>query len=124
MKIAGDQLVTIGAGLALGLAIWYAWRQFGSAISEAAGSVGQAIGNAASTAAGAVDTGIAAPVLLIGDAIGVPRTNASRCEQAKRAGDTWTAAQYCPAGDWLTWIVDGEPAQSSTWSSGGATGKW
>lgn len=40
-------------------------------------------------------------VLGIGDAIGIPRTDAEKCEAAIKAGNTLDASFYCPAGTFL-----------------------
>lgn len=40
---------------------------------------------------------------VIGDMVGLPRTDGARCEAAKRAGDTLGASRYCGAGDFLKW---------------------
>lgn len=38
-----------------------------------------------------------------GEVLGVPRTDASRCEAAKAAGNTFEASRLCPAGDFIEW---------------------
>lgn len=125
MKVSAETVVTVAAGLALGLTILYAWKQ----LTSAAGSIGDAVASGVGAAAGAVatgvDTAVSTPVYAIGDAIGVPRTDAQKCAQAQREGDGWTAAVYCPAGDFLGWIMSDEPSPPvSPWSSGGVTGSW
>lgn len=57
--------------------------------------------------AATVDTAVAAPVLGIGDVLGIPRTNLSACEQAKAEGRTWDASFACPALDFMGYIVSG-----------------
>lgn len=51
--------------------------------------------------AGSVGSGA---VLGAGDLLGVPRTNETLCEQAKRLGRTSDASKYCPAGDFVGWL--------------------
>lgn len=60
------------------------------AIQEAGAAVGSAV----------VDAG-AGVVLGIGDAVGIPRTNASQGEQELAAGDYWNASFHLPAGDFI-----------------------
>jgi hypothetical protein len=67
----------------------------------AAADAGQALGEAAANAAGGVVAGVAEG---IGDQIGVPRTDAEKCEQCKADGDTMGVSLYCPAGDFLSYI--------------------
>lgn len=38
-----------------------------------------------------------------GDVLGVPRTDASRCEAAKAAGATFEASKYCEASEFIRW---------------------
>ncbi len=125
MKVQAETLVTVAAGLALGLTILYAWKTLTNAAGNLGETLANGVGTAVGAAAGVADDIISAPVYGIGDAIGVPRTDAQKCAQAKREGDGWTAAAYCPAGDFLGWIVSDEPPKpASPWSSGGVTGSW
>jgi len=62
---------------------------------------GQA-GNIAAGAVGAVADAGAGTVLGVGDVLGVPRTNASQCEQDLAAGRTWDASFSCPAGTFIS----------------------
>ena len=55
-------------------------------------------------AAGGVATGT---VLAIGDTVGIPRTNLTKCQQDLMAGKTWDASFSCPAGDYLKYLYDG-----------------
>ncbi len=82
------------AGLAVGAValIWF-WRRGAAGVASDIAS--GAVGAAAGAASGAV--------LGIGDAIGVPRTNAGMCEFAKKEGSWSDVAAYCPAGDALSW---------------------
>ena len=61
-------------------------------------------GAGAALAAGAVDLAdgvISEPVLIVGEVLGVPRTNQSACERAKAEGRTLDASFQCPAGDFI-----------------------
>lgn len=55
---------------------------------------------------GTAGRGTKEAVFTAGEWLGVPRTDASRCEAAKAAGATWDASKYCPAGDFLSWWVN------------------
>lgn len=59
--------------------------------------------NVASGAASAVADVAAGTVEGIGQAVGIPVTNAEQCAAAKAAGDAWEASKQCPAGDFLGW---------------------
>lgn len=90
---------------------------------------GYALGGLMDTAKGAV--------ISIGEAIGIPATNQSKCEQAKAAGNKWDASFACSAGDFLGYVWDGmtgsdtqaavsayeNTAQRAT-GAGGASGSW
>lgn len=64
------------------------------AAANAGAALGEAVGNAAGAAAGGV-------VLGVGDQLGVPRTNMTKCEKALAEGRTWDASFDCPAGTFL-----------------------
>lgn len=57
------------------------------------------IGGAAADLAGGAVAGAAVG---IGDQIGLPRTDTSRCQAALAAGDTYTASLYCPASTFVS----------------------
>jgi len=69
--------------------------------SGAAAAAGVAVGEAAGEAIVGAGTGL---VYGVGDAIGVPRTNETECERAKREGRSWDASFACPAGDFLSYL--------------------
>lgn len=71
----------------------------GSVAAAAQDAVAGAISGIGSLAGG-VGGGV---VLGVGDLLGVPRTNESRCEMAKRLGNSWDASKYCDAGDFISW---------------------
>lgn len=82
MKIA-DIPLPVWAGLGLVLVLVLAKRN--------AASIGEAVGSAV------VDAGTGV-VYGIGDAVGVPRTDESRCAAALASRSFWEATAYCPAG--------------------------
>ncbi len=59
---------------------------------------------AASAAVGVVNDAAAGVVVGIGQAVGIPATNDSACEKAKREGRTWDASFACPAGDFIGYL--------------------
>lgn len=67
----------------------------------AAAAVGQGLGEAAANAAGGLVAGVSEG---LGDQIGVPRTDATLCEQAKANGSTWDVSKYCPASDFIDYV--------------------
>lgn len=79
-------LVAGGAVLA-----WLAYRKVAEVGPVEAGA---SVGRAAVGAAGGV-------VIGIGDAVGVPRTEESKCDAALREGRWWDASFACPAGTFL-----------------------
>ncbi|MFJ1251901.1 hypothetical protein [Cupriavidus sp. CuC1] len=98
------------AGLVLGVALIAAagfWlKKKGSTTDAAAAVAAGAVGLAGDVATGTV--------LGIGDAIGLPRTNMTACEQAKAEGRSWDASFACPAGDFLSYMVSGTSADAPT----------
>ena len=69
--------------------------------ARGAAGVGYEIGSAAVDLTDGVVSGV---VYGVGDAVGVPRTNETECERAKREGRTWDASFACPAGDFLGYL--------------------
>jgi len=107
MTAQGTQLAVIATAAAvLGLLVYRGASKAGQVLGQA----GAAVADTARAAAGVVDVGIAAPVYLLGDAVGIPRTSESECDRARREGRTWDASFACPAGDFLRYIVSPSPA--------------
>jgi hypothetical protein len=79
------------AGAAVGAALLYVWAK------GAKGTGAALVGGAISVADGAVSE----VVNTVGEAVGIPRTNPSKCEKAKAEGRTWDASFDCPALDFL-----------------------
>lgn len=99
------------AALALAAGVWWLTRK------------GQAQAAGAAVGAAVVDAG-AGVVLGIGDAIGIPRTNASECQRAIDDGRWWDASKACPAGDYI------EAGAGAIWdrlwgtNTGSVSGSW
>lgn len=91
MKITTPYLIAGGAVLA-GL-LW--------ASSKGAKETGAAIGKAG---VDLVDGVIGGTVVGAGTLLGIPATNLTECEKAKRDGRTWDASFACPAGDFLKYV--------------------
>lgn len=87
----------IAGGAVLAAIVWAITRPGGAA------GVGAAAANAV---IGAADGIIGETVNSLGEAIGVPRTEKSRCQAAKEAGDWWSASFDCPAGEFLSYVFD------------------
>jgi hypothetical protein len=66
-------------------------------------------GAAQSVAGGAVDLAdglITGTVTGVGEAVGIPQTNLTKCEQAKAEGRTLDASFACPAVDFLKYVFN------------------
>lgn len=92
-------MLIVGGGLVLiGLAAYVALR----GVRETAQAAGAgAVGLVADVGAGVV--------VGIGDAIGLPQTDAQKAEAARRAGDIFGASIYMPAGEFIGWLAAGAP---------------
>lgn len=100
-----DDAMLLGAGALVVLAaVWWISRK-GSA-AQVGVAAGQAVGDAA-----------AGVVVGIGQSLGVPATELTKCEACKAAGDVLGASFACSAGDFLSWVGAGMPQH-------GATGGW
>lgn len=91
-----DKALVIGGGLALGAALAYV------SSNGIKGVASNAVGLAADTAAGVV--------IGVGEVVGIPETNAQKCQQAMLEGNTMDASFYCPAPTFLKYLVTGKPA--------------
>lgn len=91
MQLKADQLAIVaGLGVAALLALYLAKKGVAGAVAGVVGAAGDA---AAGTVYG------------IGDIIGIPRTSAEQCAQARASGDLWAQSLYCPAGTFLDGAV-------------------
>jgi len=89
------------AGAAVAAVLLVLWVKKKGGLANAAAGAGEGIGNAAVQFGGGVVSGVA---LGIGDAIGVPRTNMTKCEQAMAEGRTLDASFDCPAGTFISYL--------------------
>jgi hypothetical protein len=80
------------------LALWYVKKNF--TVAGAVAGVAGAVNNAA----GGLGQEVASW-------FGVPKTNETECEKAKREGRTWDASFACSAGDFLGYAFGSKPAQ-------------
>lgn len=96
----GDhKFLLIGAGVAA-LALLILVKKKGAAVDA-----GLALGSAAGDFIwGITDGTVSGVVYGVGDAIGVPRTNETECEKAKREGRTWDASFACPATNFISYL--------------------
>lgn len=85
----GTKNLLIG-GAVLAVVLYVAARGWRGAAASAA--------NAAVNVAGGVVEGT---VTGVGQMIGIPATDAEKCEAAIARGDTWEASFYCPAGTFI-----------------------
>lgn len=83
----------IAGGAVAALLLWTA--------SKGAKETGQTIG---SGAVSLVDGIVSGGVIGAGELVGVPVTNLTECERAKREGRTWDASFACPAKDFLSYL--------------------
>lgn len=90
MRMPSD-IVLIGAGAVVLLAVVYV-------------AIRGTKNAAADVTAGTIDAG-AGVVIGIGDAFGIPRTQETACEKAKREGRTWDASFSCPAGAFIKYLI-------------------
>lgn len=96
MSIDSRTLLVVAVLLGAAGVVFVAQKKSGAAVA-----VGGALGEAAGQAIVGAGTGL---VFGIGDAVGVPRTNETECERAKREGRTWDASFACGAGDFLSYL--------------------
>lgn len=90
--------LALAAAAAVGVLLWSRATANGTTIAR---DVGQSLGQ---TGAALVLDGAAGVVEGIGKAVGIPVTNETACEKAKREGRTWDASFDCPAGDFLKYL--------------------
>jgi hypothetical protein len=89
----GTKVKLVLMGLAVGGVVWFATQGVqGIARSAFSNAIGLGVGAAEGV------------VLGVGDAVGVPRTNKTACEQAKSEGRTWDASFDCEATDFVRYL--------------------
>lgn len=79
----------------------------GSLQAAAQGAVAGVVGQAGSAAIGAAE-GV---IYGIGDVVGLPRTETTKCQEAMARGDNWSASFHCPAATFLDWQKRGIGSQ-------------
>lgn len=94
MKLGTIPTVYLIAGGAVAVALLYV-------ITKGARGTGEAVGRGAVDLANGVVHGT---VTGIGEAVGIPQTNPSKCERAMAEGRTWDASFDCPAGTFLRYL--------------------
>jgi hypothetical protein len=87
------------------------------------GGVSNAVAGVVSGGVGVAGDVAGGIVLGVGDLIGVPRINESKCEMAKRLNNKWDASFYCPAGDYFGWLFTDIPLIGDSKGTG-ASGSW
>lgn len=83
--------VQIAVAVAIGAGLLYFLKKKADGLTVT-GAVAGAVGVAADAGAGIVYG--------IGDLLGVPRTDASKCAKAKAEGDMWGQSLYCTPGEY------------------------
>jgi len=110
-----NPLVVVGGLIALYVVIRGA-SNVGKDLGNLVGSLGAGAVNGGASAAGQVAGELVkAPLTAsasLGHALGVPYTDAVKCEQCKASGDSFGASQYCSAGDYLAWQAKHNPIYS------------
>lgn len=99
MKLGTIPTVYLVAGAAVAGALLYV-------AMKGARSTGEAIG---SGAVNLVDGVLHGAVVGIGEAVGIPPTNPTKCEQAMAEGRTWDASFDCDAATFLRYLWDRRP---------------
>lgn len=98
MKAEDLKVYAIGLGVAA--AAYLAWRAYNT------GAAGLASG-----AVGVVDDAVGGLIQGVGAVFGVPKTDPTKCAQAKASGSIMDSLTYCPAGEALSYNV-GNAVQS------------
>lgn len=100
--LKAEVVAVAGVAVAALVIAYYLKKKAESAVA----AVGEVAGELWDASKETADAVVAKPALAIGDAIGVPRTNETECEKAKREGRTWDASFACPAGDFLSYVFN------------------
>lgn len=100
MSVKNDVIALALVAAALVAAAWYVKKKAGTVVADAANWVNEATVHASET----VNTGVSAVGFGVGDLIGVPRTDLSKCDRAMMEGRTWDASFDCPAGTFIRYL--------------------
>lgn len=91
-------------------------------VPKLAGAIAQQSSKAIVSAAGGAVTGT---VTTIGQQVGIPETNMTKCQMDLMAGKTWDASFDCPAADFLRYLANGTiPGQTNLQGLGGTVPNW
>lgn len=111
LALGGANIKWIAAGLGVAVALYYIGKNSTggtsnhdvypskSKKSNVVADVSKTVARGAVTVADGVAGGI---VEGVGEMIGIPRTNETECEKAKREGRTWDASFVCDAWTFIT----------------------
>jgi hypothetical protein len=94
-----DALKVAGLVIAVGAVVW-----LGVKAARAAAGAGQQLADSITDGITVVRDAPANTVLAIGDELGVPRTDETECDRARREGRTWDASFACDAGTFLRYV--------------------
>lgn len=98
-----NRTLMIAAGVAAAGLAFYVYGKAKGGTGGFYQTIGEGVGGAAVDLVDGAVTGVAVG---IGDRIGVPRTEKTKCQAAKDAGSRWEASLYCPAGEFLGYVWD------------------
>jgi hypothetical protein len=101
----------VAAIVAGGVLLFLGYRKASAAL-EGMG-VAEAVATVAQSAVEVADDAAAGVVVGIGQAVGIPATDESECDRARREGRTWDASFACPAGTFLGYLFGGDPPQAT-----------
>lgn len=91
-------------------------------VPKLAGTIAQQSSSAIVSAAGGAITGT---ITAIGQQVGVPETNMTKCQMDLMAGKTWDASFDCPAADFLRYLANGTiPGQTNLQGLNGTVPNW
>lgn len=95
--------IKIAAGVAVVALAYVAYKKVVD--NESFTAIGYNVGALASTAAMDMANGVLqGAVETVGEAVGIPKTNMTKCEQDRAAGRTWDASFSCPAADFFDYL--------------------
>jgi hypothetical protein len=101
MALKTDAMIVAGIAVALLVAGYYLKKKVGD-VAAAAQEAAQHAWDLAEN--GGIPAVVPIAVEVVGDTLGIPRTNETECARAKREGRTLDASFACPAGDFLSYL--------------------
>lgn len=102
-----DRAEIIGAGLLLGALVAYVLYK--GSLTAAAASAGAGLGGAVVAAADGAASGA---VVAVGGLVGIPATDAQKCQAAMVAGNYTDASLYCPIATFTKFVISGGEVQA------------